>query len=235
MTDWLGVPGALALGFDALLFDPEAFRRVAAPDGPRGAAFAMVFLAGVSQATGHALTLFLNHVRPGRFVLSLALQGAIYVAGALMTVALALMLDVAAFGRDLAFVPTASVVALAHSPLIFGLLTLAPYLGEQLDRALDVWVLLLTLFGLHHGLGLPFADAAFFAFAGWASMRILALALGRPLGVVLRALERAAAGEPLTLTSDELVDDLRRRARADRDAFAREGRERDGADRGEAP
>lgn len=229
MTDWLAVPGTLALGFDALSFDPEAFRRVAAADGPRGAAFALVFLAGVSQATGHALTLFLNHVRPARFVLSLALQGAIYVAGALMTVALAMMLDQAAFGRDLAFVPTAAVVALAHAPLLFGVLTLAPYLGEQLDRALDVWVLLLTLFGLHHGLGLPFADAAFFAFAGWASMRALALLLGRPLGVVLRAVERAAAGEPLTLTSGGLVDDLRRRAREEREAGREAGR---GDDRG---
>ncbi|MBP7002497.1 hypothetical protein [Amaricoccus sp.] len=207
---------ALALGVDALSFDPDAFRRVAAPGGPRGTVFALVFVAGMSQATGHAVTLFLNHVRPGRFVLSLALQGAVYVAGALLTVALALALDEMAFGRNLAFLPTAAVVALAHAPRLLGILTLAPYIGEQLDRAIDVWVLLLTLFGLHHGLGLPFAGAAFFAFSGWAAMRLLTVLLGRPVGWLLGGLERVAAGAPLTLNAGGLVDDLRRRARAGR-------------------
>lgn len=213
MFGWLGE--ALALGTDAIGFDAAAFRRVAAADGPRGVVFALVFVAGVSQATGHAVTLFLNRVRPARFALSLALQGAIYAAGALMTVALALALDEATFRRNLDFVPVLAVVALAHAPRLFGVLTLAPYFGEMLDRVLDVWVLLLVLFGLHVGHGMPLLDAAIFALAGWAAMRLLALLFGRPFGRALRAIERAAAGAPLTITSGTLVDDLRRRARED--------------------
>ena len=72
-------------------------------------------------------------------------------------------------------------VALAHAPRLLGALTLAPYLGEWLDRLLEVWVLTSTLFGLHHGLGLPLRSAAVSALLGWIAVRVMALVLGRPL------------------------------------------------------
>ena len=69
--------------------------------------------------------------------------------------------------------PTIAVIALAQAPRLLGFLTLAPYLGELLDRLLDVWVLTLVLFGLHHGLGMTVQGAALLALLGWAAMRVL--------------------------------------------------------------
>jgi hypothetical protein len=209
----LAVPEALALGAAALGFDADAFRRVAAEPFARDLAFVLVYLAGVSQAVGHGVVLFLNRVPPARFLVSLALMGAIYAAGALLTAAATLAVADLAFGRRLAFAPTVAVIALAHAPRLLGFLTLAPYLGELLDRVLDVWVLTLVLFGLHHGAGLPVHSAALVAALGWAAMRLLWLALGRPVSAVVDAARRAAAGGPLTLDARNFAEALEARAR----------------------
>jgi hypothetical protein len=204
---------ALALGIGAIGFESRAFERVAAAPGAWELALVVAYLAGVSQAIGHGVVLFLNRVPPGRFALSLALMGAIYLAGALATAASALAIADLAFGMNLAFLPTISVIALAHAPRLLGFATLAPYFGELFDRLLDVWVLLLVLYGLHAGLGVPVHGATMLALIGWGSMRLLALVLGRPLTTLVGAAERAAAGGPLSLNAGNIVDALRDKAR----------------------
>jgi hypothetical protein len=210
----LAIPDALALGIEAMGFGSAAFRRVAEQGGPRDLVVIVVYLAGVSQAIGNGVVLFLNRVRRLRFVLTLALMGAIYLVGALVTAAATLLLADLVFGRDLAFVPTIAVIALAQAPRLLGFLTLAPYFGELFDRVLDVWALTLVLFGLHQGIGLPAHSAALLALLGWGAMRLMALVLGRPLAILVAALKHAAAGAPLTLTSRNLVEALKEEARA---------------------
>lgn len=219
----LAVPEAVALGVEAMGFGSAAFRRVAADPDARFLVLIVVYLAGVSLAVGNGVVLFLNRVRPARFLLSLALMGAIHLVAALVTTATALLAADLAVGRELAFVPTLAVIALAQAPRLLGFLTLAPYLGELLDRFLDVWVLTLVLFGLHHGLGMALPAAALLALLGWTAERALTLALGRPMTRIVGALRRAAAGGPLTLDSRNLVDTLRAEAR-DRDPPPRDGR-----------
>jgi hypothetical protein len=213
-TALLSIPDALALGIAAMGFDSAAFRAVAEPGGQRDLVVIVVYLAGVSQAVGNGVVLFLNRVRRLRFALTLALMGAIYLVGALVTAAATLLLADLAFGRNLAFLPTIAVVGLAQAPRLLGFLTLAPYFGELFDRLLDVWVLTLVLFGLHQGIGLPAHTAALLALLGWAAMRLFALVLGRPLAILVAALKHAAAGGPLTLDSRNLVEALKEQARA---------------------
>ena len=208
----LAIPDAVALGLQAMGFGSATFRRVGAGEA-RDLVVLVVYLAGVSQAIGNGVVLFLNRVPRLRFVLSLALMGAIYLIGALVTAAATLLIANLVFSRDLAFLPTIAVVALAQAPRLLGFLTLAPYLGELLDRLLDVWVLTLVLFGLHHGVGIPVHLAALLALLGWGAMRLLALIFGRPLTYVVTALRHAAAGGPLPLDSRTLVDSLRQQAR----------------------
>ena len=171
----------------------------------------VVYLAGVSQAIGNGVVLFLNRVRRLRFVLSLALMGAIYLIGALVTAAATLAHRQPRLRPRPRLPADLAVVALAQAPRLLGFLTLAPYFGEFFDRLLDVWVLTLVLFGLHHGVGMPVQVAALLALLGWAAMRVLAFVFGRPLTYVVTALRHAAAGGPLTLDSRNLVDSLRPR------------------------
>lgn len=216
----LAIPDALALGFRAMGFSGAAFARVGA-GGLHDHVVLVVYLAGVSQAIGNGVVLFLNRVPRARFVLSLLLMGAIYLVGALVTAAATLVLAHVVVGHDLAFVPTIAVIALAQAPRLLGFLTLAPYLGELFDRLLDVWVLALVVYGLHVGIGLPAHGAALLALFGWAAQRLLSLVLGRPLTIVVNALRRLAAGGPLTLDSKNLIETLRAEARASQDGRRR--------------
>jgi hypothetical protein len=209
----MAVPDAVGLGIEAMGFSGDAFRRVAAGGAARDRVVLVVYLAGISLGVGNGVVLFLNRVPPLRFLLSLALTGAIHLVGALVTTATALFVADLVVGRDLDFVPTLAVIALAQAPLLLGFLTLAPYFGELLERFLDVWVLTLVLFGLHQGLGMTVAGAALLALLGWASTRVLTFVLGRPMTRVVTALRRAAAGGPLTLDSRNLIDTLRAEAR----------------------
>ena len=204
----LAIPEAVALGIAAMGFEAAAFRRVAGDGAARGLVVLVVYFAGMSLAVGNGVVLLLNRVRPWRFLLSLALMGAIHLIGALVTTATAI-LAADLVGRDLDFVPTLAVIALAQAPRLLGFLTFAPYFGELFDRLLDVWVLLLVLYGLHQALGMTVQGAAVLALLGWAATRVLTLVFGRPLTRVVGALSRAAAGQPLTLDSRNLVETLR--------------------------
>jgi hypothetical protein len=210
----MAVPDAVGLGVEAMGFSADAFRRVAAGDRARDLVVLVVYLAGISLGIGNGVVLFLNRVPPLRFALSLALTGAIHLVGALVTTATALFVAEVVVGRDLDFVPTLAVIALAQAPLLLGFLTLAPYFGELLERCLDVWVLMLVLYGLHQALGMTVQGAALLALLGWASTRVLTVALGRPLTRVVAALRRAVAGGPLTLDSRNLIETLKAEARS---------------------
>jgi len=207
------IPEAFALGTSAMSFDHLAFQRAAS--GGDGARLALVvaYLAGLSQAVGHGAVLFLNRVRPLRFAISLLLMAAIYLISAVSIAVFALIVADAAMGRALAFLPTIAVVALAHAPRMLGALTLTPYFGEVLDRALDAWIVLLVVFGLHSGLALPLGVAAMLALLGWLSQRVFWLVFGRPLTVLVDGVRRRAAGGPLTLTLQNIVDALIEQAR----------------------
>jgi hypothetical protein len=173
----------------------------------------MVFLAGMSQAAGHGLVLFLNRVRFRRFVLSLVLMGLIYVASAVVTAVSTTLAVEYAFRREVAYGPVIGIIALAQAPRLFGILTLAPYIGEAFSRLLDVAVFGLILFGLHHGIGIPLGIAAMAAFLGWAAIRLMSLLFGRPLGAVILRLRHLAAGGALTVTPQNVVEHLKARAR----------------------
>jgi hypothetical protein len=205
--------GAISLGFSALAFDPAAFRAAATPAG-RDLALLLAFLAGVSQAAGHGLVLFLNRVPLARFALSLILMASIYLASAVVTAVTTTLAVDYAFRREIAYGPVIGIIALAQAPRLFGILTLAPYFGEALSRLLDVLVFGLILFGLYHGIGIPVGIAAMAALLGWAAIRLMSLLFGRPLGRAIDRARHAVAGGALTVTSQNLAEHLKARAKA---------------------
>ncbi|WP_187970476.1 hypothetical protein [Aquibium microcysteis] len=204
--------GATTLGLSALTFEPAAFRAAATPAG-RDLALLLAFLAGVSQAAGHGLVLFLNRVPLARFALSLVLMAFIYVASAVVTAVTTTLAVDYAFRREVAYGPVIGIIALAQAPRLFGILTLAPYFGEALSRLLDVLVFGLILFGLYHGIGIPVGIAAMAAFLGWAAIRLMSLLFGRPLGRAIDGLRHAVAGGAFTVTPQNLAEHLKGQAR----------------------
>ena len=108
----------------------------------------MVVLAGLSQEIGQIVILFLNRIKPGRFVFSLLIN-------ALLFCPLAFWPWWAAPGslpwprglRGSRLKDLVIVLGLAYAPLLFAFLGALPYLGVPILSLLSIWHLLAMVVG----------------------------------------------------------------------------------------
>jgi hypothetical protein len=218
---WGVLARLLDLAAAAIAFDGAAFAYVAGSAFGRSMALVIVFFAGVSQTLGESLVLFLNRVRPARFLLSLVLTGLVYVANVIATAASLVVGALLIWDLRLDLPTIVGIQALAYAPRLFGMLVLMPYLGQPIHRGLEVWVLALTIFGLTVGLQIPVALAAGSALSGWIVMQVLTILFGAPLTALLQRLRRLVSGSPLDVDPRDLAASLTEKAR---DVFGREDR-----------
>jgi hypothetical protein len=160
---------------------------------------------------GQSATLALNRVPRVRFIASLFVTGLVYVFAALIwtlsTFFLATGLESSSASAGL----ISAVIAVSIGPRLLGMLTIAPYYGEFLGRALDAWMIAVADFGIHLAIGLSGPLAALCAVAGWAVWIVLRNGADRLFGPFIRRLEAAVAGAPLDLTFENVDDAIRRR------------------------
>lgn len=136
-------------------------------------ALTIVFLAGLSRAVGEAIMLFINRVKPLRFVLSLVLSALLFVAVYLfwalsIWVASGWLLDQPVPWRTVRYSLT-----LSYIPLMFSFLGAMPYLGVPVLRLLGLLTLLLLVSNLavlgHLTLGQAITHAAL----GWLGLLVV--------------------------------------------------------------
>jgi hypothetical protein len=173
-------------------------------------ALLVVGLAGLSEALGQSLVLFINHVRPRRFVLAVLLSVLAYIAGYVLWTGSVWLVGVHAFGRDLAWAPVAAAVGLAYAPQLFAFFELTPFLGSPFAILLSLWSLLAILVALRVGLGLETWQAAAAGGLGWLLLQAWRWTLGRPFVALGRWVEQRAAGVPLRYRPADVAR-LRRR------------------------
>lgn len=157
-------------------------------------ALLVVLLAGISEAFGNSVVLFVNQVRFTRFAISLVASGVIffitYVLWALSVYGMARF----AFQSNISFVLVAEVVAFAYAPRIFGGLEFLPVLGRPVGLLLRIWSLVAVFVGLSVILELPTWQTIVSMVLGAAAMFALQNTVGYPLTWLARGLRRAAAG-----------------------------------------
>ena len=198
---------ALTLSFDGLAGLPGL------PDAG-AVALTIVLLAGISEAAGESVVLFVNRVRPRRFVLSLAVSGLIFVftflflAGSVFTVTrLLLQPEVRPFD-------VAVVVGVAFAPRMFGFLGFLPYFGQPIGILLQSWSVLVALRGVRAVFGTTLLEAIAAVALGALLLAVLQRTVGWPLVYVARRLLSVTAGVKLT-SVDEALDAAEPEAEAD--------------------
>lgn len=204
----------LALAAGALDFSAAAFARAAVSGEAQTAALLIAFLAGVSEMLGQSVILVVNRVALYRFLASLAFTGLSYVltalAWALSAIAVAPLTRLGVLGpHEIAGV--IGVVSLAFAPRLFGVFCLAPYFGLALGNLLEAFAMVLVVFGLHAGFGLPIWAALFCGGAGWAVSTVARGYLGHLLAKPLGRVRLLVSGSPLDKTPQQIIDDLARR------------------------
>jgi hypothetical protein len=206
------------LACGAISFSANAFQRAAQSGEAQSAALAIAFLAGVSEMLGQSIILVVNRVALYRFIASLAFTGFTYMltalAWALSAIAVAPLtrLGVLTPGEIGSVI---GVVALSFSPRLLGVFAMAPYFGQALGNLLEALAMMLAIFGLHAGLGLPLPAALFCGGAGWVLSYFTRAYLGHALAKPLGRIRFAVSGSALELTPQQIIDDLARRITGD--------------------
>ena len=198
------LPGFAELIRRALALDSSVYRLVAGVGNGLGVALLVVLLAGLSEGVGQSIVLFINHITPRRFVLSLLLSAVTHAVGYLFWAASIWLVGMRLFGRGEEFAVVARAVGLAYAPQLFGFFVLTPYLGSLFSLIIGVWTLLATVVAVHAGLGLTIWQAVACSGVGWLLVQIARRTLGCPLLAFERWAENRAAGVPLRWTVADL-------------------------------
>ncbi|HEX7001447.1 MAG TPA: hypothetical protein VF164_07095 [Trueperaceae bacterium] len=182
---------ALTLSMERLAVVPEL------PDAS-SAALLIVLLAGISEAAGESVVLFVNRVRPRRFFVSLAVSGLLFVFTYLFLSGSVIAVTRLLLGPDVRAFDMAIVVGAAFAPRMFGFLGFLPYFGQPIGALLQAWSVLAALRGVRAVLGAGVLEAIAAVALGALLLAVLQRTVGLPLVYVARRLLNASAGVRLT-------------------------------------
>ncbi len=168
----------------ALRLDPAAVQIVEADPHGGLIALGVAFVGGVSLLLGQSVVLFLNRIRPGRFVASLLLNGVVFTTGWIATCIVLWLVARYVFDAPASLGPASRIVMLSTAPFVFGFLVLIPYAGPFLSRVLYVWSLLITVATVQVAFHLDFTAALVCVALGWLVMMLLTSTVGRPVVAV---------------------------------------------------
>lgn len=205
------------LVMSVLRFDSLAVKSFVDAPGSAQLALLMVILAGVSETAGNSVVLFINRVRPVRFVLTLLVSGVILAFTYLVWTLSVFVTARYGFEVQEPFRVTAQVVAFGYAPRLFGFIEFLPVLGRPLANGLRIWSVLAVLQGVMAVLDLSPWQAFATVTAGGLLLVSFQQLFGRPLLAIAHWLQARAAGRPLVLDRHglEALVNAGRRPRSD--------------------
>ena len=189
----------------ALTLDPRLYAYVSANPSANWLVAGVVFLAGASTLLGQSVVLFVNRVRRGRFLFSLALNGVMYIISYLAWGAMIALVGRFLFSDPPAWGSVIRLVGLSTAPLIFGFFILIPWMGPFIGRVLNVWGFLILLSAVEFGFQIGFWQALLCVGLGWLLMLALHRAVGRPIVALRNRLWRRVIGSSLDASTEDLL------------------------------
>jgi hypothetical protein len=181
----------------AMLLNPDSFRLALTLPLGGTVAVGVVLLAGLSRAIGQGTVLFVNRVKPFRFVLSLLIAAVLFAIGVIFWMFSTWMVSRFMFGRDYAAAAVIRTLALAHAPQLLNVFVALPYLGVPVSVVLSVWSFLAVLVGMQATLNLGIWQAVSCTALGWIVVEILERTIGRPVAAIGYWLANRTAGVKL--------------------------------------
>jgi hypothetical protein len=194
---WTLIRGAWAL-------NPDVFRAMEGHPNGTIIAVIVVLLAGLSQGIGQGIVLFLNRVKPIRFVLSLGIAALLFVFSTGFWVFSVWIVSHLLYGIDASFLKVFRVLGLAYAPLLLSFLVALPYLGVPIEVLLSIWSLLAFVRGFSVVTNLDRWQVMWCALLGWFVLQIMMRTIGRPAVALGRWVSNSVAGAPLVTNLREL-------------------------------
>ncbi len=204
----------------------EAFRVVSnVPQGLIVGLFIVLF-AGLSQAIAQSIILFINQVKPIRFVFSLLINTFLFVAGFLFLVFSTWLITLLPGTVNISLITLIKVLGISYATLVFSFLGALPYLGVPLLSLLSVWHLLALVVGFSAITEISVEKGLGYVVFGWIVLQILQQTVGRPLANWGRWLTDTVAGVDLSTRRRDINNIVQTRAQESSSIWQEQLRER---------
>lgn len=156
-----------------------------------------IFFAGLSEAVGQSFVLFINRVKPSRFIPSVLLNALLFLFGYFETVFVLWLTARFLLGYEQVILQIMYAVGVSYVPLLLSFLTLLPYLGPGIVRLLYLASYTIMVNVLHTRLDFPIIEAAAAVLLSFIVQMIVRATIGRPLRAAVRNIRNQIAGTPL--------------------------------------
>lgn len=193
----------------ALTLNPEAFELInTLPLGGR-VALLVVLAAGMAQAIGQSIVLYINQVKPIRFGLSLTFAAFLFaIAYGFWSLSIWFVGNLI-FNLNLEFGEVAPIIGLSYAPQMLGFLVAIPYLGVPIGVILSIWSFLAVIVSFESLTQLDTWPAFSCAVLGWLFHQLCQRTIGRPITALGHWLMNTVAGTQLVLSKAELQNRIR--------------------------
>lgn len=172
------------------------------------AALSVVFIAGLAQSLSQFVVLFINQVRPLRFVLSLVISALFFVIGyGFWALSIWAIINLT-FVIELPLVEVLRTLGFSYAPLMLSVFVIFPYFGNAVFVLLSIWTLLAVVVGIDSITALGRWDAFESAALGWVTIQLLQKTVGQPIASLGQWIANWAAGEQLITNRTRLTQEL---------------------------
>lgn len=187
-----------------LLLDGETFDRVNSLPFGLITSILVVLLAGLSQTLGQSVMLFINRVRPLRFILSLAIAAVLFVFNYNFWVFSTWLIIEWFYNSDVSLIGVIKTLGFSYAPLLLGFLMIIPYFGMPILVVLSIWTLMAIATGLGAISNLSIWEAFECCLGGWLVLQLSQRVFGKAIAQVTNKLVDWVAGVDLITEPDYL-------------------------------
>jgi len=192
------------IGVGAISLNPETYRQLVQSPSGGLISLGVLLLAGLSEAIAQGIVLFVNRVKPLRFVLSLAIASILFVFGFLFWAGSTWIVLKIFFGTRDPLIQLLITLAVSFAPKILSIFIALPYLGVPISIILSIWSFLAFLVGIQATLGLDLWQGFWCGVLGWAVLQLLQRTVGRPVANIGKWIRNSVAGVPLVTDLKDL-------------------------------
>ncbi|MDJ0568644.1 MAG: hypothetical protein QNJ53_06315 [Pleurocapsa sp. MO_192.B19] len=187
-----------------LLLNSETFESI--NNLPLGliASILVVLLAGLSQTLGQSVMLFINQVRPLRFLLSVAIAAVLFVFNYNFWVLSTWLVAGWLFDVSLPLVEVVKTLGFSYAPLLLGFLMVIPYFGMPILIVLSIWTLMAIATGLGAISDLSIWQAFECCLGGWFVLQLSQRVFGKAIARITSKIIDWVAGVKLITEPDYL-------------------------------
>lgn len=194
--------GTLVSG--VMLLNKETFELINSLPLGLIASILVVLLAGLSQTSGQSVMLFINRVRPLRFLLSIAIAAVLFVFNYNFWVLSTWLVAGWLFGANLSLVEIVKTLGFSYAPLLLGFLIIIPYFGMPIFIVLSIWTLMAIATGLGTISDLGIWQAFECCLGGWLVLQLSQRVFGKAIARITSKIVDWVAGVKLITEADYL-------------------------------